>query len=451
LSKEKIQYVCQNCGATSPKWIGKCPICNEWNTYSEETISVNRNISRKKKESVELFALSEIPKNTEVRIAFTFSEFNRVLGGGMVLGSVNLLAGEPGIGKSTLSLQLVLKLKDRKIIYFSGEESLSQIKMRADRIENSLDGNALFSNEKNLESILKTVEKEKPELVIIDSIQTIYSEKNDFLLGSISQMKECAQQIIEVAKQKDIPFILIGHINKDGAVAGPKVLEHMVDAVFQFEGDRHNYYRVLRPLKNRFGSTAEIGIFEMTQKGMREVVNPSEFLVSQTEKDSGTTVGSFVEGGRNFFVEIQALVTNAVYATPQRVVTGYDAKRLNMIMAVLEKKQKLKIGNKDVFLNVVGGIKVSDVSVDLAVLVALVSSYFDQPVSTKVCFVGEIGLSGEILPVKKIDQRIAESQKIGYETIFVSDLNKILLDDIKINIIFVNRISDVIRQLFKNQ
>ena len=451
MSKEKIQYVCQNCGATSPKWIGKCPICNEWNTYSEETISVNRNISRKKKESVELFALSEIPKNTEVRIAFTFSEFNRVLGGGMVLGSVNLLAGEPGIGKSTLSLQLVLKLKDRKIIYFSGEESLSQIKMRADRIENSLDGNALFSNEKNLESILKTVEKEKPELVIIDSIQTIYSEKNDFLLGSISQMKECAQQIIEVAKQKDIPFILIGHINKDGAVAGPKVLEHMVDAVFQFEGDRHNYYRVLRPLKNRFGSTAEIGIFEMTQKGMREVVNPSEFLVSQTEKDSGTTVGSFVEGGRNFFVEIQALVTNAVYATPQRVVTGYDAKRLNMIMAVLEKKQKLKIGNKDVFLNVVGGIKVSDVSVDLAVLVALVSSYFDQPVSTKVCFVGEIGLSGEILPVKKIDQRIAESQKIGYETIFVSDLNKILLDDIKINIIFVNRISDVIRQLFKNQ
>ena len=451
MSKEKVQYVCQNCGATSPKWIGKCPICNEWNTYSEETISVNKNISRQKRESAELLSLSEIPKNTEVRIAFTCSEFNRVLGGGMVLGSVNLLAGEPGIGKSTLSLQLVLNLKDRKIIYFSGEESLSQIKMRADRIEKSLDDNALFSNEKNLESILKTVEKEKPELVIIDSIQTIYSEKNDFLLGSISQMKECAQQIIEVAKQKNIPFILIGHINKDGAVAGPKVLEHMVDAVFQFEGDRHNYYRVLRPLKNRFGSTAEIGIFEMTQIGMREVVNPSEFLVSQTEKDSGITVGSFVEGGRNFFVEIQALVTNAVYATPQRVVTGYDAKRLNMILAVLEKKQKLKIGNKDVFLNLVGGIKVSDVSVDLAVLVALVSSYFDQPVSTKVCFVGEVGLSGEILPVKKIDQRIAESQKIGYQTIFVSDLNKILLDDLKINIIFVNRISDVIRQLFKNQ
>jgi len=451
LSKEKIQYVCLNCGATSPKWIGKCPICNEWNTYSEEIISVNKNSSSNKSKSAELFYLSEIQQNTESRIAFTFSEFNRVLGGGMVLGSVNLLAGEPGIGKSTLSLQLVLKLKDRKIIYFSGEESLSQIKMRAERIEELFDNNALFSNEKNLESILKTVEKEKPELVIIDSIQTVYSEKNDFLLGSISQMKECAQQIIEVAKQKDIPFILIGHINKDGAVAGPKVLEHMVDAVFQFEGDRHNYYRVLRPLKNRFGSTSEIGIFEMTQKGMREVINPSEFLVTQVEKDSGITVGSFMEGGRNFFVEIQALVTNAVYAAPQRVVTGYDAKRLNMILAVLEKKQKLKIGNKDVFLNVVGGIKVSDVSVDLAVLIALVSSYFDQPVSTKVCFVGEVGLSGEILPVKKIDQRIAESQKIGYETVFVSELNKILLDDLKINIIFVSRISDVIRLLFKNQ
>ncbi len=451
MSKEKIQYVCLNCGATSPKWIGKCPICNEWNTYSEEIISVNKNSSSNKSKSAELFYLSEIQQNTESRIAFTFSEFNRVLGGGMVLGSVNLLAGEPGIGKSTLSLQLVLKLKDRKIIYFSGEESLSQIKMRAERIEELFDNNALFSNEKNLESILKTVEKEKPELVIIDSIQTVYSEKNDFLLGSISQMKECAQQIIEVAKQKDIPFILIGHINKDGAVAGPKVLEHMVDAVFQFEGDRHNYYRVLRPLKNRFGSTSEIGIFEMTQKGMREVINPSEFLVTQVEKDSGITVGSFMEGGRNFFVEIQALVTNAVYAAPQRVVTGYDAKRLNMILAVLEKKQKLKIGNKDVFLNVVGGIKVSDVSVDLAVLIALVSSYFDQPVSTKVCFVGEVGLSGEILPVKKIDQRIAESQKIGYETVFVSELNKILLDDLKINIIFVSRISDVIRLLFKNQ
>ncbi len=450
MAKEKIQYVCQNCGAISPKWIGKCPVCNEWNTYVEERISSRSKSLNKKHEAVELFSLSEIPENAEVRLSFPFTEFNRVVGGGLVLGSVNLLAGEPGIGKSTLSLQLALKLRNKKIIYFSGEESLSQIKMRAERIEKSFDGDPLFSNEKNLETILKTVEKEKPDFVIIDSIQTVYSEKNDFLVGSISQMKECAQQIIDVAKVKNIPFILIGHINKDGAVAGPKVLEHMVDAVFQFEGDRHNYYRVLRPLKNRFGSTAEIGIFEMTQKGLREVVNPSEFLVTQTEKDSGIAIGSFVEGGRNFFVEIQALVTNAVYSAPQRVVTGYDAKRLNMILAVLEKKQKLKIGNKDVFLNVVGGIKVTDVSIDLAVLSALVSSYFDQVISAKTCFIGEVGLSGEILPVKKIDQRIAEAQKIGYERIFVSGLTKILFANLKINIIFVNRISEMIKQLFKN-
>lgn len=450
MAKEKIQYVCQSCGANSPKWIGKCPVCNEWNTYVEEHILPRGNRSDRKSEIVELFSLSEIPKDKEVRIKFPFSEFNRVLGGGLVLGSVNLLAGEPGIGKSTLLLQLALKLKEKKIIYFSGEESLSQIKMRAERIEKSFEDNALFSNEKNLEVILKTVEKEKPELVIIDSVQTVYSDKNDFLIGSISQMKECAQQIIEVAKTKNIPFILIGHINKDGAVAGPKVLEHMVDAVFQFEGDRHNYYRVLRPLKNRFGATAEIGIFEMTQKGLREVINPSEFLVTQMDKDSGTGIGSFVEGGRNFFVEIQALVTNAVYSAPQRVVTGYDAKRLNMILAVLEKKQKLKIGNKDVFLNIVGGIKVTDVSIDLAVLAALISSYFDQIISAKICFIGEVGLSGEVLPVKKIDQRISEAQKIGYEKIFVSGLNKILLDDLKINIIFVNRISEIIKKLFEN-
>jgi len=451
LAKEKIQYICQNCGATSLKWIGRCPVCNEWNTYQEERTTSYANTNKKVKQA-SLFLLPDIPDNEEKRIVFSSLELNRVLGGGLVLGSVNLLAGEPGIGKSTLLLQMVLTLKLKKVIYFSGEESLSQIKIRAERINTSTDdSHVLFSNEKTLEILLSTIEKEKPELVIIDSIQTVYSVKNDFLIGSISQMKECVQQIIDVAKSKNIPFILIGHINKDGIVAGPKVLEHMVDAVFQFEGDRHNYYRVLRPLKNRFGATSEIGVFEMTQKGLREVNNPSEFLVSKIEKDSGISIGSFVEGGRNFFVEIQALVTVAVYSAPQRVVTGYDTKRLNMLLAVLEKKHKLKIGNKDVFLNVVGGIKVTDVSVDLAVLAALVSSYFDQSISSKTCFIGEVGLSGEILPVKKVDQRIAEAQKIGYEKIYLSELNKILFENLKINIIFVNKISELIKHLVNNK
>lgn len=447
--QDKTQYVCQNCGAISPKWIGKCAICKEWNTYIEET--VNTKLSSKKKISLaSLYPLNKISNKEEDRIHFMLNEVERVLGGGLVLGSVILLAGEPGIGKSTLLLQLTLLTNNKKIIYFSGEESLTQIKLRADRISSNKNNQLLFSNEKNIENILYTVRKELPELVIIDSIQTINSDENDFLNGSISQMKGCAQKIIDFAKTKNIPFVLIGHINKDGAVAGPKVLEHMVDSVFQFEGDKQNYYRILRPLKNRFGSTSEIGVFEMTQKGLREIVNPSEFLNLQNEKESGASIASFFDGGRNFFIEIQALVTNAVYAAPQRIVTGYDAKRLNMILAVLEKKNKIKYANKDVFLNIVGGIKVTDVSIDLAIVAALVSSYFDKKISIKYCFIGEIGLSGEILPVKQIDQRITEAQKLGFHKVFISDINNILLDHLKINIIFVRRISEMIKHLINN-
>lgn len=452
MAKTKSVYFCQNCGHESPKWMGKCPSCGEWNTFAEEKVTVSSKNSgtRKKSESARPQKLSEIEVTEETRMKMPSSELNRVLGGGLVAGSLTLIGGEPGIGKSTLLLQNILSIRNRKILYVSGEESATQLKLRADRL-GKLSENTYILCDTLLENIFDQIKREKPELIIVDSIQTIASETVESAQGSVSQVRECAVQFLRYAKESGVPVIIVGHINKDGAIAGPKVLEHIVDTVLQFEGDRQYLYRILRSIKNRFGSTSEIGIYEMVEKGLREVKNPSEMLLSDNrdEEMSGIAIGCTIEGARPLMVEVQALVSTAAYGTPQRSVTGYDPKRLNMLLAVLEKRAKFRLGQKDVFLNIAGGMKIADPAIDLAVVTAVMSSNFDVAVSRKTVFVGEVGLSGEIRTVTRIEQRVMESEKLGFEEIVIPRENlKGLKDKFKIKITEVSRIEDLLRHLF---
>ena len=450
--KVKQVYFCQNCGHESPKWMGKCPSCGEWNTFVEEKIVEK---SKRGRASVSLkrqkpIKLSEIEAINEPRIHLPSEELNRVLGGGLVKGSLTLIGGEPGIGKSTLLLQNILSIRNKKILYISGEESPTQIKLRADRLGKTAD-NTLILCVTRIEDILTEIENEKPDIIIIDSIQTIYSEEIESAAGSVSQVRECASKFLRTAKESGIPILLIGHINKDGAIAGPKVLEHIVDTVLQFEGDSKYLYRILRPIKNRFGSTSEIGIYEMVQKGLREVKNPSEMLLSENREQemSGITIGVNMEGGRPFMVEVQALVSTAAYGTPQRSVTGYDPRRLNMLLAVLEKRAKFKLVQKDVFLNMAGGLKITDPSIDLAVIASVMSSNFDVPVRRDSVFIGEVGLSGEIRTVTRIEQRVSEAQKLGFENVVIPKGNlKGIKDKFTINIVEVNKIEELLAFLF---
>ena len=451
MAKTKNVFFCQNCGHESPKWLGKCPACGEWNTFAEEKITVQAKGSGKsRKDSARPKKLSEIEIKEEVRMRMPSSELNRVLGGGLVAGSLTLIGGEPGIGKSTLLLQNILSIRNKKILYVSGEESATQLKLRADRL-GKLSENTYILCETVLENIFAQIQKEKPELIIVDSIQTIASETIESAQGSVSQVRECAVALLKYAKESGVPIIIVGHINKDGAIAGPKVLEHIVDTVLQFEGDRQYLYRILRSIKNRFGSTSEIGIYEMIEKGLREVKNPSEMLLSdnRTDEMSGIAIGCTIEGARPLMVEVQALVSTAAYGTPQRSVTGYDQRRLNMLLAVLEKRARFRLGQKDVFLNIAGGMKISDPGIDLAVVAAVMSSNFDIAVSRKTVFVGEVGLSGEIRTVTRIEQRVTEAEKLGFETIVIPRENlKGLKDKFKIQIIEVAKIEDLMKVLF---
>lgn len=433
--------------------MGKCPSCGEWNTFAEEKIEVSTKgkSSSGKRESAVPQKLSEIKPLQEERMKMPSSELNRVLGGGLVTGSLTLIGGEPGIGKSTLLLQNILSIRNRKILYVSGEESASQLKLRADRL-GKLSDNTFILCETSLENIFQQLQKEKPQLVVVDSIQTISSENVESAPGSVTQVRESAVAFLRYAKESGVPVILVGHINKDGAIAGPKVLEHIVDTVLQFEGDRQYLYRILRSIKNRFGSTSEIGIYEMVEKGLREVKNPSEMLLSDNREEemSGIAIGCTVEGARPLMVEVQALVSTAAYGTPQRSVTGFDQRRLNMILAVLEKRAKFRLGQKDVFLNIAGGMKIADPGIDLAVVAAVMSSNFDVAVSRKTVFVGEVGLSGEIRTVTRIEQRVAESEKLGFDTVVIPKANlKGLKEKFKIKIVEVSRIEDLLKFLFE--
>lgn len=452
MSKVKTLFLCQSCGANSPKWIGKCPSCGEWNTYVEEVVS-----TPKKGVHATVPAEGSCPRLLDEvntlnlnRIDVGMNEFNRVLGGGLVPGSVVLIGGEPGIGKSTLILQFSLMLKDRKILYVSGEESLQQIKLRAQRLGmNSKD--CLFLSETSLELILAHAEREKPEILIIDSIQTISTEQIESSPGSVVQVRECATAILRYAKKSHTAAFLIGHITKEGSLAGPKVLEHIVDTVIQFEGDTQNMYRILRAAKNRFGSTSELGIFEMRQTGLTEIPNPSEHLIPHgTDQVSGTAVASTIEGIRPFLIEIQALVSSAAYGTPQRSSTGFDLRRLNMLLAVLEKRAGFKLIAKDVFLNVAGGLRINDPATDLAVLVAVLSSSLDIPVGHQSCFSGEVGLTGEIRAVGRIDQRISEAARLGFRRIFIPSFSKGYdTGKLDIEVVKAARVEEVFRKLFR--
>ena len=452
MSKVKTTFFCQNCGAQYAKWQGQCNSCKEWNTIAEEIIQKEEKASWKpssteSKRVSKPLRIKEIDSTQEVRMNTTDGELNRVLGGGIVPGSLILLGGEPGIGKSTLLLQISLKLP-YKTLYVSGEESQKQIKMRAERINPNSD-NCYILTETKTQNIFRHIVEIEPDIVIIDSIQTLHTDYIESTAGSISQIRETTAELIKFAKETNIPVILIGHITKDGNIAGPKILEHMVDTVLQFEGDRNHVYRILRSLKNRFGSTAELGIYEMQGSGLREVSNPSEILIShREEKLSGTAIASTLEGMRPLMIEIQALVSTAVYGTPQRSTTGYNAKRLNMILAVLEKRAGFRLGTKDVFLNVTGGISVDDPAIDLAVVAAILSSNEDIAVGKDVCFAGEVGLSGEIRPINRVEQRIQEAEKLGFSTIFVSKYNKIATKFPGIKIVLVSKIEEVVEQLF---
>ncbi|MEO0066759.1 DNA repair protein RadA [Sediminibacterium salmoneum] len=457
MSKIKTAFFCSNCGYESTKWIGKCPSCNQWNTFSEEIIQSGDakekttwdDYSDKKRTSKSI-ALNEISYQEEKRLVTTDAELNRVLGGGIVAGSLVLVAGEPGIGKSTLFLQNGLLLKNIRVLYISGEESEQQIKMRADRL-NISNENFYLLTETDTNIIFKEIKKLKPELVIVDSIQTLQSNLIESAAGTVSQIRECAAAFQRFAKETNTPVFLIGHITKDGSIAGPKILEHMVDTVLQFEGDRHYAYRILRTLKNRFGSTSELGIYEMGGTGMRVVTNPSEILIAQREEVlSGSGIAAALEGMRPLLIEVQALVTPSVYGTPQRTVTGFDLRRLQLLLAVLEKRGGFQFGLKDVFVNIAGGIKIEDPSIDLAVICALLSSYEDNPLPKNICFAGEVGLNGEIRAVNRIEQRIAEAQKLGFEKIIVSKFNKKSFDAkaFQIQIIALSRVDEVYQQLF---
>ena len=451
MAKVKTTFYCQNCGTQHPKWTGQCTICSEWNTIVEEVIQKEEKRTWKqntnKKTVSKPLKIDEIQSNAEERIITNNKELDTVLGGGLVKGSVTLLGGEPGIGKSTLLLQIALSIS-QKVLYVSGEESQSQIKMRAERIQTST-SNCLILTETNTQQIFKIIEEIQPEFLIIDSIQTLHTDTIEASPGSISQIRETAAELIKYAKETATPVLLIGHINKEGQIAGPKILEHMVDVVLQFEGDRNHAYRILRTQKNRFGSTAELGIYEMLSNGLREVSNPSEILISKKDTDlSGTAIASTLEGVRPLMIEIQALVSTAVYGTPQRSTTGYNLKRLHMILAVLEKRAGFKLGAKDVFLNVTGGIHVDDPAIDLAVVAAILSSNEDIAISPHVCFAAEIGLAGEIRPVSKIDQRILEAEKLGYKKLVVSKYNKITSKNHKIQLLLVGKVEEAFATLF---
>ncbi len=453
MAKTKSVFVCQNCGTESPKWIGKCNSCGQWNTFVEELIVKTTKGSTAQSflqiESAKPELIKDIETSDLPRINTSNKELDRVLGGGMVPGSLILVGGEPGIGKSTLVLQMALKVQSRKVLYVSGEESPQQIKLRAERIHNGSE-NCLVVSETSMEKIVGHIKNVTPDLLVVDSIQTISSENIDSLPGSVSQIRECTGTILRIAKEKNLPVVLIGHINKEGSLAGPKVLEHMVDVVLQFEGDRNHMYRILRSIKNRFGSTAEIGIFEMLGDGLREVVNPSELLLSHYNDNlSGVSIAAAIEGMRPFLIEVQALVSTAAYGTPQRSSTGFDLRRLNMLLAVLEKRAGFKLAVKDVFLNIAGGIKVNDPSIDLAVVCAILSSNIDMPLSQKICVAGEVGLSGEIRPVTRIEQRIGEAAKLGFEQILVPKFNKgIDLNKFDINIVQVSKLEEAFKLLF---
>ena len=451
MAKAKTTFFCQNCGTQHAKWMGQCTTCGEWNTIVEEVIQ--KEVKREWKQSTTAKEVSkplkvnEIVLNPEERIPTKNAELDNVLGGGLVRGSVTLLGGEPGIGKSTLLLQIALSIP-HKVLYVSGEESQSQIKMRAERLQNN-SSECLILTETNTQNIFKNIEEIDPDVLVIDSIQTLYTNSIDASPGSISQIREATAELIKFAKETATPVLLIGHINKEGQIAGPKILEHMVDVVLQFEGDRNHTYRILRSQKNRFGSTAELGIYEMLSDGLREVSNPSEILISKKDADlSGTAIASTLEGIRPLMIEIQALVSSAVYGTPQRTTTGYNLKRLHMVLAVLEKRAGFKLGAKDVFLNITGGITVDDPAIDLAVVASILSSNQDIAISPNVCFAAEIGLAGEIRPVSKIDQRIIEARKLGYKTFVTSKYNNISVTDKDIKLILVGKIEEVFATLF---
>ena len=450
MSKKSSIFFCQNCGTSSTKWLGKCPACNEWNTFVEEKI--NKTDSKKDSfKSTKISSpklISDIDYSAENRIILPDNELNRVLGGGIVPGSLILLGGDPGIGKSTLLLQFALSSKSKRILYVSGEESEKQIKMRAERI-NKNSKNCYILTETSTGNIFQQIEKLEPEIVVIDSIQTLHSSYLESAPGSVSQIRECTAELIKFAKETSTAVLLIGHINKDGAIAGPKVLEHMVDTVLQFEGDRNHIYRILRTIKNRFGSASELGVYEMNGNGLREVANPSEILISERdEKTSGVAIAATIEGARPLLVEIQSLVSSAVYGTPQRSATGFDTRRMNMLLAVLEKRCGFRLGAKDVFLNITGGIKIDDTAIDLAVICSILSSDQDIALDTQICFAGEVGLSGEIRAVNRIDQRIAEAEKLGYNKIVISKYNKLNPKNFKIEIIKCGKIEEVFKLLF---
>ncbi len=457
MSKVKTSFFCQHCGYESVKWVGQCPSCSQWNTFVEELVQKDTSKTNnawkdynEEKRTNKTISLNDIKNTEERRLPTADAELNRVLGGGIVPGSLVLVAGEPGIGKSTLFLQNGLWLKDISVLYISGEESEQQIKMRADRLGMKND-NFYLLTETSTQTIFQEIKKLKPQLVIVDSIQTLQTNFIDSSPGSVSQIRECAAEFQRFAKETNTPVFLIGHITKDGSIAGPKILEHMVDTVLQFEGDRHYAYRILRTLKNRFGSTAELGIYEMTDQGMRGVLNPSEILITQKEDQlSGIAIAATIEGMRPLLIEVQALVTQSVYGTPQRTVSGFDLRRLQLLLAVLEKRGGFHFGMKDVFLNIAGGIKVEDPSIDLAVLCALLSSYEDVPLPQQICFAGEVGLSGEIRAVNRIDQRIAEAEKLGFEKIIVSKYSQKGLSKQKFNIevVLMGRVEEVYKYLF---
>jgi DNA repair protein RadA/Sms len=454
MAKVKTSFFCQNCGMESPQWVGKCSSCNEWNTLIEEVIEKSSKAkipfsSNSDKRIVKPQRIDEITHIKEDRIKLADEELNRVLGGGIVPGSLILFGGEPGIGKSTLLLQTALKQPKLKVLYISGEESEQQISMRADRIGKK-EANCYVLTETSTANIFRQVSEIKPDLLIIDSIQTLHSPSIESSPGSISQVRECTSELLQFAKQTATPVFLIGHITKEGGIAGPKVLEHMVDAVLQFEGDRNHLYRLLRSTKNRFGSTNELGIYEMTGTGLREVENPSEILISgNTENLSGISIASTIEGVRPMLIEVQALVSTAAYGTPQRSSTGFDLRRLNMLLAVLEKRCGFKLGAKDVFLNIAGGIKVDDPAIDLAVVCAIMSSNADIAIGSKVSLAAEVGLSGEIRPVNRVDQRILEAQKLGFEKIVISKSNAgIKPEQYNIEVVKCGKIEEVVRNIF---
>lgn len=451
MAKDKIVFFCGSCGAQSSKWIGHCPSCGEWNTYTEEVVKRETGRVSSIKTDNQAQAIYDIQINPHQRLDTQSQELNRVLGGGLVMGSLVLIGGEPGIGKSTLMLQVALQMKGVKILYVSGEESEQQIKMRAERI-GIKNHECFILNETSTQNIFYIIEQIKPQMVVIDSIQTLTTSIIESSAGSISQIRETATELQRYSKQSNIPVVLIGHITKDGTLAGPKLLEHMVDAVLQFEGDRNYGYRILRSMKNRFGSTSELGIFEMRDTGLREVSNPSELLLSQRDEQySGIAVAATLEGMRPMLIEVQALVSSAAYGTPQRSATGFDLRRLGMLLAVLEKRCGFRLGAKDVFLNIAGGIKVDDPAIDLAVVSAVLSSGEDIPIAEKVCFAAEVGLSGEIRPVSRVEQRVSEADKLGFDKIIVSKFNSKEIDRKKyrIQIVPVSKIEEVFNVLFR--